>query len=370
MSASSLRRTMQGARDHAEPMISVVIPCFNYARYVGAAIECVLSQEYPLKELIVVNDGSTDESLDVIAQFQDRLRVIDQRNQGHIAACNRGFEATSGAIVMFLDADDLLEPQALSHVARAWSPPTAKVQFDVKIIDAGGRDLGRRFCHFTKEYDSARVRQAFRRSGTYRWPVMVGNAYARSFLESMFPLTVDHGPDGMLNTVAPLYGEIATIPKALGCYRLHGANRWSSDGSDHARLPERIGDRLREVEIMRRHARLRGVTVPTDNVLDHEIAFIGYRMMAWKLGLRYEGQEGDTPAALFWRACRVVRTERLPFRLGLAHVLWCGALLGVSRPVARALIRLRFNRGAIGPSVRRRVRQVLERFKGARKATP
>jgi glycosyltransferase involved in cell wall biosynthesis len=344
------------------PLISVLIPCFNYARYVASAIESALSQDYARKEVIVVNDGSTDDSLAVISRYADRVRIIDQENRGAIATYNRSFEASRGAIVIFLDADDILEPGALSLVARAWSPSAAKVQYDLKIIDADGTDLGRRFCHFEHGYDAARVREAFRRTGTYRWPVTAGNAYSRWFLDGMFPLTVDHGPDGTLNTIAPIYGEVVTIPRVLGCYRLHGANSWSSDGSDVDRLPKRIHDRQREVAVMRSHAARRGVPVPTGNVLDHELPFITYRLIARRLGFAYDGMKDDSPVDLVWRACLVARAERLPLRLGLAHVVWCSVFSLSPRRVGLALVRLRYNRAAFNKSVRRSARSLGRRL--------
>src|SRR4051794_29602918 len=70
----------------SEPLISVVITCFNYAKYVAGAIECVLRQGYPHKELVVVNDGSTDASLSIIQRYAERLTLVDQPNQGSIAA--------------------------------------------------------------------------------------------------------------------------------------------------------------------------------------------------------------------------------------------------------------------------------------------
>jgi glycosyltransferase involved in cell wall biosynthesis len=328
----------------APPLISVVIPCFNYQDYVGHAIECVLAQDYEHKELIVIDDGSSDDSASVIARYADRARVIAQPNQGHIASCNRGFAESRGELVIFLDADDLLEPDALSSVAAAWSTEFAKVQYDLKIIDAAGVDSGRRFCNFTGEYSAVRVAETFRRTGTYRWPVTVGNAYARWFLEAVFPLTIEASPDGFLNTIAPVYGKIATIPRVLASYRVHGKNRWSSHGSDHARLPERIDKRRGEVSTLREHAQRRGALVPDVNVLDHEIAFINYRLMAHRLGLDYHGRAEDTPLALATKAGRLLLFERYPARLSLAHLFWFGLLALSPRSVAEQLIELRFNR--------------------------
>jgi glycosyltransferase involved in cell wall biosynthesis len=357
-----IRRTMHPVDTGSNPLVTVIIPCFNYARYVGTAIESVLSQDYRPLQVVVVNDGSTDDSLQVISRYSDRVRVIDQENQGHVAACNHGFAATTGPIVCFLDADDRLEPTALRRVVEAFSPGTAKVQFDLKVIDGEGKDLGRRSCHFSGDYDAVQVRAAFRRKGTYRWPVTAGNAYARWFLDEVFPLSAEDAPDGLLNTVAPVYGDVVTIPEALGCYRIHGSNRWASNGSDPARLPKRIRFRHDEVRFMRRRAEERGVAVPEGNVLDHELPFIHYRLMALRLGLDYEGRQDDTPAHLLRMAWNTVRDERLSLRMGAAHMLWFGVLAMAPAGVANGLYRLRANRSALVPLLKQELASSLERL--------
>ena len=109
----------------SEPLISIVITCFNYARYVGAAIASALAQTHRRIEIIVVNDGSTDDSQAVIEHgvdgHGDRVRLIHQPNGGSVSALNTGFAASSGDLVMFLDADDLMAPEAAAQVAAAWT---------------------------------------------------------------------------------------------------------------------------------------------------------------------------------------------------------------------------------------------------------
>lgn len=354
----------------AQPLISVVITCYNYAGYVAGAIECVLGQSYPNKALIIVNDGSTDSSLQVIDRYQGRARIIDQPNSGSIAAYNAGFAAAQGDIVIFLDADDLLEPGALARVAEAWQPECTKVQYDLKIIDAKGKDLGRRFCNFDASYDAARVRESFERTGTYRWPVTAGNAYSRWFASKIFPLTVAHGPDGTLNTIAPVYGPVITIVEPLGCYRIHDSNLWASGGWDLARLPRRIEHRLREVAAMERHARESGVPVPGANALDHEIAFLNYRFMAQKLGLEYSGHRDDEPRRLLRKVYSLLRSERYPLKLGLAHALWFGVLYVAPVPAARELIQLRFKRHTLRDAPLRALRRLLRLESAKRPSAP
>ena len=90
------------------PLVSIVIPCYNAERYVGEAIESALDQTYPHKEVIVIDDGSTDSSLEVIRSFGNHLRWETAPNRGGSAARNRGLELARGELIQFLDADDLL----------------------------------------------------------------------------------------------------------------------------------------------------------------------------------------------------------------------------------------------------------------------
>jgi glycosyltransferase involved in cell wall biosynthesis len=339
--------------DAAAPLVSIVIPCFNYAAYVAGAIEGALAQTYQRTEVIVVNDGSTDNSLEVIRRYADRVLVVDKPNGGSITAYNRGFAASRGDIVILLDADDLIAPEAVAEVVRAWRPGVSKAQWDLAIIDGRGEDLGRRFCWFQPEYDLAAVRASFARTGTYRWPVTAGNAYARAFAEVVFPLQIDHGPDGTLNTIAPLYGEIVTIPRVLGSYRLHGGNQWASRGSHVQRLPERIAFRRGEIATLREHAARRGMAVPAGDVLDHELPFLNYRMAALKMGMDYPGRATDSVTRLIACAARALRAEMLSPRAKAAHFAWFLALGLAPRALAERLLWLRFHRALVRRAGRR-----------------
>jgi len=92
--------------------ISVVIPTFNSAQYIGAAIESVLAQSIRIHEVCVVDDGSTDHTQQVLAQFGKRIRLFTQHNQGPAAARNRALDEVTGELIIFLDADDSLDSNA------------------------------------------------------------------------------------------------------------------------------------------------------------------------------------------------------------------------------------------------------------------
>ena len=95
-------------------LVSIVIPNFNHGKYIGQAIQSVLCQDYPNFEIIVVDDGSTDNSSEVVAQFGEKVHYIWQKNQGLSAARNTGIRASNGQYIGVLDADDLYEPNFIS----------------------------------------------------------------------------------------------------------------------------------------------------------------------------------------------------------------------------------------------------------------
>ncbi len=95
------------------PKVSVIIPTYNSARFVADAIDSVLVQDYPNKEVIVVDDGSTDNTAELIANYDQQVKLIRQENAGPAAARNNGVRASTGELVAFLDSDDFWLPGKL-----------------------------------------------------------------------------------------------------------------------------------------------------------------------------------------------------------------------------------------------------------------
>lgn len=96
------------------PKVSILIPVYNSERYIIQAIESILDRSDPNNEIIVVNDGSTDRTAEVLQPYIDRIRYIEQTNQGVAAARNHGIEESQGELIAFLDADDFFLPDKLA----------------------------------------------------------------------------------------------------------------------------------------------------------------------------------------------------------------------------------------------------------------
>jgi glycosyltransferase involved in cell wall biosynthesis len=131
----------------AKPLVSVIIPCYNSARFLGETIESVLAQDYPNLEIIAVDDGSADNSADIAARYPG-VRCIRQRNAGVAAARNNGLQHSRGEYIVFLDHDDRLVPGALeSNLNCLLEQPDCVFSFgDVECINAAGAPLAEAEC--------------------------------------------------------------------------------------------------------------------------------------------------------------------------------------------------------------------------------
>ncbi|NLR97693.1 glycosyltransferase [Rhizobium sp. P38BS-XIX] len=229
---------MYSIDDHVP--VSIVIANYNYAHFLPRSIESALEQNYDHIEVIVVDDASSDASVEVISSYGPRIKAcLREANGGHAAAFNTGFAASHGEIVLFLDADDYLYPNAVSEVIEAWEENTAQMQFRLHIVDENMhvKDV---YPPAELPFDSGDVTSKLLQKGRYQTTVTSGLAFRRSVLDTVMPVPEQEfrqGGDGYLATVAPLHGDVTSVEECLGAYRIHGGN--------HSVFAEKLGQRAR-----------------------------------------------------------------------------------------------------------------------------
>ena len=123
-------------------LVSIIINNYNYERFLAEAIDSALNQTYQNLEVIVVDDGSTDNSRQIIKGYGDRIISILQANGKQAAAFNSGFARSKGDIIIFLDSDDYLFPQAVAEIIAIWQSDLAKVHYRLNVVDGVGESLG------------------------------------------------------------------------------------------------------------------------------------------------------------------------------------------------------------------------------------
>jgi teichuronic acid biosynthesis glycosyltransferase TuaG len=123
------------------PLVSVVIPVYNQERYIKEAVDSVLQQTYPQVELVVVDDGSTDQTPEILKTYGSRLRYLRQANAGAATALNRGIEAASGELVGWLSSDDVYESTKVQRQVELFEarPEISLTYTDFNVIDGDGR---------------------------------------------------------------------------------------------------------------------------------------------------------------------------------------------------------------------------------------
>ena len=169
--------------------MSVIINNYNYADYLSQAIESALQQSYSPKEILVVDDGSTDSSPEVIARYRSKIVPVFKTNGGQASALNAGYAASCGDLLLFLDADDVLLPNALANVVAVFSDPSiSNVHWAMWVIDSQGKRTGnKKPAQPPAEGD---FREQLLQTGPSNLPCSPtsGNAWSRRFLEQVMPI--------------------------------------------------------------------------------------------------------------------------------------------------------------------------------------
>ncbi|GAA5191207.1 hypothetical protein GCM10023322_48070 [Rugosimonospora acidiphila] len=220
---------------------TVVIVNFNYERFLPSAIDSAIAQGDDV-EIIVVDDGSTDGSAQIIRSYGDRLTAIAKPNGGQGSAFNAGFAQAGGDVVCFLDADDQLMPETMTEALTMYGiEPYAKLHWPLAEMDPSGRLLGSLNPPVELPAGDLSELVAGRGPGAYPTPPSSGNAYGRPFLERVLPVPerLRVCADGYLYDLAPLYGPVARLGRPGGAIRFHDESNFMARRY-HDRLPHSV----------------------------------------------------------------------------------------------------------------------------------
>lgn len=221
------------------PSVSVVMPAFNHEAFVADAVASVLDGPWHDLELVVVDDGSTDRTAELVASRADdpRLVLLEQPNRGAHAALNRGLEHARGEVVLILDSDDLFAPQRIARTvaALAADPGLAMVASWLEVIDDGGTAVGvKQGWHTLPPWPPPTSGPLLSALGEPRLALLETNfvattsnfALRRSLVTEhglrFAPLRYCHDWDFLLQAAA--IGGLELLPEPLVRYRVHAAN--------------------------------------------------------------------------------------------------------------------------------------------------
>ena len=327
------------------PRLSVAINNYNYGRFLGRAIESALNQDYPHVDVVVVDDGSTDESAEVMARYAGRITAVHQANSGQAAALNSGFARCRGDVVVFLDADDVLLPDIAGKVAAVFrdAPDCVRVQYRLAVVDADGVPTGELVPAAYASMPSGDLRRALATFNNYAWwPPMSGHAFSAKALRRIMPMPEARfrvAADYYLVRAATLCGPIRSLDDIGAHYRTHEANNYLRDSLDLAQVRWQIALINDTHDLLRQFAatiQFDGFPACASDALD--LPFFALRMASLRLDPDGHPLAGDRVLRLAQRGALVAlgQTQRNVAYRSLA-VAWFAAMIVSPSALARPL---------------------------------
>lgn len=249
------------------PLVSIIISSYNYGRFLRDAIDSALKQTHAHTEVIVVDDGSTDNSVPIIEEYSENVTAILKENGGQASAFNAGFNVSKGEVIVFLDSDDMLLPTAIERaVAGFGSPEVVKVHWPLWKINADGIKTGAMDpSHPLAQGDLLSTVIQYGPNycgGPPHSPPTSGIAWARQFLERIFPIPEEEYrtcTDQYLLVLAPVYGQLRCLSEPQGFYRIHGSNYSLNPLEEY--LDETLIRFEQSCQLLSQHLRNKGIIV-------------------------------------------------------------------------------------------------------------
>ena len=239
-SSTSALKPLELAPLPEHPLVSVLMTNYNYARYIGESIESVLKQTYPYFELIICDDGSTDNSVEVIDRYlkgDQRIRLVRKENGGQASATAAAYAEANGEIISLLDADDLFHSTKLEKIVAAfkYNPAAGCCMNKMVPVSKTGETISK---PIPDAFEDGWLAPEILRSGLFGRSLSTsGLSFRKQVMDYAFPLPSEFSvayrkkgapTDMYLLGIARLISCITSVPEILVDYRFHGTN----DGSN------------------------------------------------------------------------------------------------------------------------------------------
>ncbi len=352
------------------PLVSIVVNNYNYGRYLRQAVDSALGQTYSRLEVVVVDDGSTDDSRALITAYGILVVAVLKENGGQASAFNEGFARTTGELVLFLDADDYLYPTAVERAVAAWRPGLAKVHYRLQTVDDFG-EHGGLYPPATTPLARGDLVPMLLEHGSYTYPPTSANVFSRAVLEQILPMpTAAYRlcADAFLIQSTPFYGEVEAIDEPLAAYRIHGGNGWTQPmlrpggENDAARFREVLLHDLQKCEVVAATARKLGYESPAVASLQNW-EFLKVRLGSLRLEPQKHPVAGDSARGLAAAGIRAVwQHSRMSRKRRLVHSVWFGFVGVLPRPAAKLGIAWAFAPEVLPSTVAKALRFARTRF--------
>jgi hypothetical protein len=328
-------------------VVDIVINNHNYGAFLEEAIESACRQTHERVNVLAVDDGSTDDSREILARYGDRIGLILQENGGQAAALNAGMERCRGDVVIFLDADDVLRPEAAARVAAAFAADegVSKVQFRMETIDSRGRPTGELKPAGHLPLPNGDVREAeLAYPYDLVWMATSANAFRAEAVRRILPIPQREypvtGADWYLVHLTALLGRVVSLDSVGAGYRVHGANSYelTADRLDLDHLRQAIGFAASTSRELLRLAGELELARP-ERILS--IADLANRMASLKLDPARHPIAGDRATGLLADAVAAVRRRQgVSLAMKATFVAWFAAMAASPRGLARRLAEL------------------------------
>jgi len=333
---------------HASDLVvDIVINNHNYGAFLEDAIESACDQTHERVNVLAVDDGSTDDSRRILARHGDRIGVVLQEQGGQAAAINAGMEHCEGDVVIFLDADDVLRPEAAARAAAAFAADesVSKVQFRMETIGAEGQPTGevKPAAHLPMPNGDLRAAELAYPYDLV-WMATSANAFRAEAVRRILPIPAQEypltGADWYLVHLTALLGRVVSLDEICAGYRVHGSNSYELEASelDLDHLRQAIGFAASTSRELLRLAEELEMPRP-ERILS--IADLANRMTSVKIEPARHPVAGDRPVGLLRDAVRATRRRGdVSAPMKAAFVTWFAAMALSPRPLARRLAEL------------------------------